>query len=81
MFCAFFGNRALASSFLSFSSPADLQHPGPGSRERVPAVDDVPVLGEAAQHVADALLQRVDLRLDQHLDHQVVRRVLDQALA
>ena len=58
-----------------------LQHPSAGPRECVAAVNDVPVLGEAAQHVPHALLQGVDLGLNQNFDHQVVCGVLNQPLA
>ena len=58
-----------------------IQDPGARSGKGVSAVDDVAVLGEAGQHVPHALLQRVQLRVDQHLHHQVVRRVLHEALA
>ena len=58
-----------------------LQDPRSRSCKRVPAVDDVSMLGETPQHVPHALLEGVDLRLDQNLNHQVVRGILDQALA
>ena len=41
----------------------------------------MPVLGEAAQHVSDALLQCVQLGLDQDLGHQVLAGKLDESLA
>ena len=42
---------------------------------------DVPVLREAAEHVPHALLQRVQLRLDQNLGHQMFAGKLDQPCA
>ena len=44
-------------------------------------MNDVPVFGEAPEHVSDALLQRVQLRLDQHFSHQMFSRKLNQALS
>jgi hypothetical protein len=44
-------------------------------------VDEVPVLGEAAEHVAHALLEGVQLRLDQHLGHQMLAGKLDETFA
>ena len=38
-----------------------LQYPGPLASEGVASVDNVPVLGEACQHVLDTLLECVDL--------------------
>ena len=38
-----------------------LQYPGPLTSEGIASVDNVPVLGEAGQHVLDTLLERVDL--------------------
>ncbi len=62
-------------------SPPYVKDPGPGAGEGVSAVDDVSVLGEAGEHVAHALLQGVQLRVHQHLDHQVLGSKLDQALS
>ena len=56
-----------------------LQDPGSGPGEGVARVDDVPVFGEAAQHVSHALLQSVNLRVNQDLDDQIIRRVLDES--
>ena len=38
-----------------------LQYPGPLASEGVASVDNVPVLGEACQHVLDTLLECVNL--------------------
>ena len=38
-----------------------LQYPGPLASEGVASVDNVPVLGEAGQHVLDTLLECVHL--------------------
>ena len=41
--------------------PPHLQYPGPLASEGVAGVENVPVLGEAGQHVLDTLLERVNL--------------------
>ena len=62
-------------------SASHLQDPGSVSAEDVSGVDEVAVSGEAGQHVLETLLERVDLRVDQDLGHDVLRGELDQTLA
>jgi len=70
------GSRELVDGVASV-----LQEPSAGAGQGVAGMDEVPVPGEAAQHVPDALLQRVQLRADQHLHHALLRGELDQALS
>ena len=44
-----------------FERASYLQYPGPLASEGVASVDNVPVLGEACQHVLDTLLECVNL--------------------
>ena len=44
-----------------FERDSYLEYPGPLASEGVASVDNVPVLGEACQHVLDTLLECVDL--------------------
>ena len=62
----------------SFSAVADWWRDAAVGGDAV--VGDVPVLGEARQHVPHALMKCVELRVVQHLDHQVVRCVPHEAL-
>jgi len=58
-----------------------LQYPGTISAEGVAGVDDVPVAGKAAEQVSHALDQRVVLRVDEHLRHQILAGILDESFA
>jgi len=48
--------------------------------EGVASVDNVPVLGEACQHILDTLLECVDLGVDQNFSDEVFCGELDKAL-
>ncbi len=50
--------------YLPVGERSILEDPGSGSGKGVAAVDDVPVLRKAAEHVFETLLQGVELRLD-----------------
>lgn len=67
-----------ATAILSFTY---LQHPGTGTREGIAGVDDVTMFGERGEEILEALLQSVDLGVDQHFCNQILSCVLDQTLS
>ena len=46
----------------------------------IASIDDVAMLGEAAKHVFHTLLQCIELGVDEHFGHQMIRGKLNQPL-
>ena len=80
------------NAFLTFLMPfASIYHTNPRARiqiislklltsKSIASIDDVAMLGEAAKHVFHTLLQCIELGVDEHFGHQMIRGKLNQPL-